>query len=149
MQKFEADPGKYMHMAADMQKKSGRNLPPFLENELVRHWLRYARLVIEHYRHKFVSGLNQLIGEGLHKWPASIATLPQPSQTYFIAASLSLQICLGSTSVAPQKLHLVLSPQGLHKCPGSFATAPQFLHVYAMVYLLWAKGLGFIPILFL
>jgi hypothetical protein len=52
-------------------------------------------------------------------------------------------MCLASTSDAPQKLHLALSPQGLHKWPGSFATAPQFLHVYAMIYLLLGKGLSF------
>ena len=71
--------------------------------------------------------------DGLHRCFFSIATRPQPSHTYFMAASLSLHICLSPTSGAPQKLHLALSPQGLHKCPGSLATAPQFLHVYAMV----------------
>jgi hypothetical protein len=58
-----------------------------------------------------------------------MATRPQPSQTNFIAASLSLQTCFGSTFGAPQKLQFFSSPQGLHKCPGSFATAPQLLHV--------------------
>ena len=69
---------------------------------------------------------------GLHRCSFSIATRPQPSHTYFMAASLSLHICFGLVSGAPQKLHLDLSPQGLHKCPGSLATAPQFLHVYAI-----------------
>jgi len=45
----------------------------------------------------------------------SIATRPQPSQTYFMAASLSLQTWVGLVSGAPQKLHLALSPQGLHR----------------------------------
>jgi hypothetical protein len=83
-----------------------------------------------------------LIGEGLQRWPSSIATRPHPPQTYFIAASLSLQICRGSTSGAPQKLHFDLSPQGSHKCPGSSATAPQFLQVYAMIYLLFVNCLN-------
>jgi hypothetical protein len=78
----------------------------------------------------------QVIGEGLQRCPSSMATRPHPSQTYFMAASLSLQICLTSTLDSPQKLHLDASPQGLHKWPGSFATAPQFLHVYAIVILL-------------
>jgi len=58
-----------------------------------------------------------------------MATLPQPEQEYFMAASLSLHMCLVSVSGVPQKLHLAASPQGLHKCPGSLATAPQFLQV--------------------
>jgi hypothetical protein len=66
-----------------------------------------------------------------------MATRPQPWQTYFIAASLSLHIWVWSTLGDPQKLHFFLSPQGLHKCPGSSATAPQFLHVYAIVILLF------------
>jgi hypothetical protein len=65
-----------------------------------------------------------------------MATLPQPEQEYFMAASLSLHMCLVSVSGVPQKLHLAASPQGLHRCPGSLATAPQFLHVYAISFLL-------------
>jgi hypothetical protein len=57
----------------------------------------------------------QVTGEGLQRWPSSMATRPHSSQTNFIAASLSLHICLVSTWGAPQKLHRVLSPQGLHK----------------------------------
>src|SRR5512137_2484506 len=72
------------------------------------------------------------IGAGLQRCSFSIATRPHPSQTYFMAASLSLHTCLASAAGAPQKLHLVLSPQGLQRCPGSLATAPQVLHVYAI-----------------
>ncbi len=66
------------------------------------------------------------MGDGLQRCPSSMATRPHPSQTYFMAASLSLQICLLSTCVAPQKLHLAASPQGLHRWPGSVATAHNF-----------------------
>ena len=69
------------------------------------------------------------MGVGAQRWPSSIATLPQPEQEYFIAASLSLHMCLVSVSGVPQKLHLAASPQGLHRCPGASATAPQFLQV--------------------
>jgi len=58
-----------------------------------------------------------------------MATLPQPEQEYFMAASLSLHMCFVSALGVPQKLHLAGSPQGLHRCPGSLATAPQFLQV--------------------
>jgi hypothetical protein len=70
-----------------------------------------------------------------------MATRPQPPQTYFIAASLSLHMWVWSTLGAPQKLQFLASPQGLHKCPGASATAPQFLHVYAMVILLFLNGI--------
>ena len=80
------------------------------------------------------------MGEGLHRWPSSMATRPQPSQTNFIEDSLSLHMWAGSTSWAPQKLHFLASPQGLHKWPGSFASAPQFLHVYAMMDLFYRFG---------
>ena len=61
-----------------------------------------------------------------------MATRPHPSQTYFMAASLSLQTCLASVCIAPQKLHFDLSSHGLQRWPGASATAPQFLHVYAI-----------------
>jgi hypothetical protein len=80
----------------------------------------------------------QPIGDGLHRCSCCMATRPQLSQTYFIAASLSLQTWVWSIPGAPQKLHVLRSPQGLHKCPGSSATAPQFLHVYAIGILLSA-----------
>jgi len=73
--------------------------------------------------------LFQAMGEGLHRCPSSMATRPHPSQTNFIAASLSLHIWADSVAGSPQKLHFALSPQGSHRCPGSSATAPQFLHV--------------------
>jgi hypothetical protein len=58
-----------------------------------------------------------------------------------MAASLSLQTCLASVCIAPQKLHLDLSSQGLQRWPGASATAPQFLHVYAIgcSLFLWVK----------
>ena len=68
------------------------------------------------------------IGAGLQRCPSCIATRPHPLQTNFIAASLSLQTCLASTSGAPQKLHFSLSSHGLHRCPGESAMAPQLLH---------------------
>jgi hypothetical protein len=67
-------------------------------------------------------------------------TRPQPPQTNFIVASLSLHMWVGFTSGVPQKLHFLASPQGLHKWPGSFATAPQLLHVWAMMDLLFRFG---------
>ncbi len=66
------------------------------------------------------------MGDGLQGCPSSMATRPHPSQTYFMAASLSWQICLPSTCGVPQKLHLAAPPQGLHKWPGSVATAHNF-----------------------
>ena len=79
---------------------------------------------------------HQPMADGLQRWPSSMATRPQPPQTYFMAPSLSLHIWPVSTLGVPQKLQPDVSPQGLHKCPGSSATAPQFLQVYAMVLLL-------------
>jgi hypothetical protein len=72
---------------------------------------------------------NYSMGAGLQRWASSMATRPHPLQTNFIWASLSLQMCLGSTSAAPQKLQFSFSPQGLHRCPGDSAMAPQLLHV--------------------
>jgi len=57
----------------------------------------------------------QPIGDGLHRWPSSMATRSQSPKTNFIASSLSLHICLLSVFGVPQKLHFVLSPQGNFK----------------------------------
>jgi len=58
---------------------------------------------------------DQAMGEGLQRWPDSMATRPQPSQTYFMADSLSLHMCWGFAVGVPQKLHLDASSQGLQR----------------------------------
>jgi len=85
----------------------------------------------------FIENRHFAMASGLHKCSLSMATRPQPPQTYCMAASLSRHICLGSASGAPQNEHFLASPQGLHRCPGSLATAPQFLHEYDIAYLLF------------
>jgi hypothetical protein len=83
------------------------------------------------------------MADGLQRWPFSMATRPHPSQTNFMAASLSLHIWPGFTFGDPQKLQFALSPQGSHRWPGSFATAPQFLQVCAMMILLFSLIIEF------
>ena len=100
----------------------------FLQQQMITKLLLMKRC----RQHPF----DYLIALGWQRWCFSMATRPQPPQTYCMAESLSLHICLDSLAGEPQKLHFCSSSQGLHRCPGASATAPQFLHVYAIVSLL-------------